>query len=114
MNWYLEVLKKYAEFEGRARRQEYWMFYLFNFIISFLLIFLESLVGGPGILGMIYGLAVLVPGLAVTVRRLHDTGKSGLWILIAFVPLIGALVLLFFMILDSTPGPNEYGPNPKA
>ncbi len=113
MNWYLEVLKKYAVFEGRSRRKEYWMFFLFNFIISFVLGFVEGLVGGPGILYLIYALAVFIPGLAVTVRRLHDIGKSGWWILIGIVPLIGAIVLLIFAVMDSQPGDNEYGPNPK-
>jgi len=113
MHWYLEVLKKYAVFEGRARRKEYWFFVLFNLIISFVLGFIEGLFGGPGVLGAIYGLAVLIPGIAVAVRRLHDTGRSGWWLLIALVPVVGFIVLLVFMVLDSTPGPNQYGPNPK-
>ena len=114
MNWYLDVLKnKYALFSGRARRMEYWMFTLFNVIISFALGFIEGILGGPGILGLIYGLAVLIPGIAVTIRRLHDTDRSGWWLLIIFVPIIGALVLLVFMILEGTPGENQYGPNPK-
>ncbi|GAB4342018.1 MAG: DUF805 domain-containing protein [Candidatus Abyssubacteria bacterium] len=94
MKWYLQVLKKYAVFSGRAQRMEYWMFFLFNLIIAML--------------------AVLLPGVAVTVRRLHDTGRSGWWLLIGFVPLIGGIVLLVFMVFDSQPGQNEYGPNPKA
>ena len=77
MSWYLTVLKKYAVFSGRARRMEYWMFALFNFIISFALAFLEALVGGPGIVAVLYSLAVLVPSIAVGVRRLHDTDRSG-------------------------------------
>lgn len=113
MDWYLKVLRQYADFEGRARRTEYWMFALFNIIIAFVLGFVEGLVGGPGILGFLYGLAVLLPGIAVSVRRLHDTGKSGWLLLIAFIPLIGAIVLLVFMVMDSQPGDNQYGPNPK-
>ncbi len=113
MNWYLEVLKKYAVFSGRARRKEYWMFFLFNIIIAFLLGFVEGLAGSPGVIGMLYSLAVLIPGTAVSVRRLHDTDRSGWWLLITFVPLIGAIVLLVFMIQDSNPGQNQYGENPK-
>lgn len=114
MNWYMEVLKKYAEFNGRARRTEYWMFFLFNLIISFVLGFIEGLMGGAGIIGMLYALAVLIPGIAVSVRRLHDTDRSGWWLLIAFVPLVGAIVLLVFMVQDSNPSANEHGDNPKA
>lgn len=114
MNWYIDVLKKYAVFSGRARRMEYWMFVLFNLIIAFVLGFVEGMVGSPGILSMIYSLAVLVPSIAVSMRRLHDIGRTGWWLLIAFVPLIGAVVLLVFMVLDSQPGSNQYGPNPKG
>ncbi|MDD4871384.1 MAG: DUF805 domain-containing protein [Kiritimatiellae bacterium] len=114
MNWYLEVLKKYAVFGGRARRTEYWMFVLFNMIIGFVLGFVEGLIGGPGVIGMIYCLAVLIPGIAVSVRRLHDTNRSGWWLLIALVPLVGVIVLLVFMATDSTPGDNQFGPNPKT
>ncbi len=90
------------------------MFALFNAIIAFALGFIEGLLGGPGILGMIYALAVLIPGIAVSVRRLHDIGKSGWWILISLVPIVGVIILLVFTVLDSTPGENQYGPNPKA
>ena len=114
MNWYLDVLKKYAVFSGRARRQEYWMFFLFNMIIAIVLGVVEGIAGGPGILGLLYGLAVLIPGIAVSVRRLHDIDRSGWWLLIALVPLIGAIVLLVFMVLDSKAGENQYGPNPKT
>ena len=114
MNWYLEVLKKYAVFEGRARRTEYWMFFLFNLIISFVIGFVEGMFGSPGILYLIYALAVLIPGIAVSVRRLHDIGKSGWWILIGLVPLVGPIILLVFAVMDSQPGDNEFGPNPKA
>ena len=114
MDWYLEVLKKYAQFSGRARRMEYWMFALFNMLIAFGLGLIEAIVGGPGILGMLYSLAVLVPGLAVFVRRLHDTNHSGWWFLIALVPLIGVIVLLIFLIREGDAGANRFGPNPKA
>lgn len=114
MNWYLEVLKKYAVFSGRARRKEYWMFLLFNLIIALVLGFVEGLVGGPGVIGMLYSLAVLIPSIAVSVRRLHDTDRSGWWLLIGLIPLIGAVVLLIFMVQDSKPVQNQYGANPKG
>ncbi|NTU43152.1 MAG: DUF805 domain-containing protein [Nitrospirales bacterium] len=113
MNWYLEVLKKYAQFVGRARRKEYWFFYLINLIISIALAVIDSMTGYDVLL-FIYSLAVFIPGLAVAVRRLHDTARSGWWLLIALVPVIGLIVLLVFMIQDSEPGRNPYGPNPKA
>ncbi|WP_028585133.1 DUF805 domain-containing protein [Desulfogranum mediterraneum] len=119
MNWYLEVLKKYAVFNGRARRKEYWMFFLCNVIIGLILGLVESFAGiapesEQSILANLYMLAVLLPGLAVGVRRLHDRDRSGWWLLIALVPIIGAVVLLVFMVQDSQPGENQYGPNPKA
>jgi uncharacterized membrane protein YhaH (DUF805 family) len=121
MNWYLEVLKKYAVFSGRARRKEYWMFTLFNVLISIALTFVDVLalghdMGDPesiGIISTIYSLAVLLPGLAVTIRRLHDTDRTGWWVLIALIPLLGAIVLLVFMCLDGTRGKNRFGVNPK-
>ena len=114
MNWYLEVLKKYAVFSGRARRKEYWMFFLFNLIIVVVLGFVEGLAGRPGIVSMLYSLAVLIPCIAVSVRRLHDTDRSGWWLLIGLVPLIGAIVLLIFMVQDSKLDENQYGSNPKT
>jgi len=114
LHWYLAVLKKYAVFSGRARRKEYWMFFLFNIIIELVLGGIEGLAGGSGVLVGIYGLAVLIPGIAVAVRRLHDTDRSGWWLLIGLLPLIGAIVLLVFMVQDSQPGANQYGPNPKT
>jgi uncharacterized membrane protein YhaH (DUF805 family) len=119
MNWYLQALKNYANFNGRARRKEYWYFVLFNFIVAFVLGFIDGMTGsvssegGIGLLGGIYTLAVLIPGFAVSVRRLHDTERSGWWLLIALVPLIGAIVLLVFMVQDSKAGSNQYGENPK-
>ncbi|GGD78926.1 DUF805 domain-containing protein [Lacimicrobium alkaliphilum] len=120
MNWYVEVLKKYAVFTGRARRMEYWFFILFNFLISIVLALVDTMTGtfnseaAIGLLGGIYGLAVLIPGIAVTIRRLHDTGRSGWWFLLIFIPIVGGLILLVLMLFDSEPGENAYGSNPKA
>ncbi|MGF1683612.1 DUF805 domain-containing protein [Photobacterium minamisatsumaniensis] len=118
MNWYLYVLKKYAVFTGRARRQEYWYFILINMLISFALQminqwFINPADSGGGVLGVIYSLAILVPTLAVSVRRLHDTGKKGWWLLLGLIPVVGVLVLIFFFIQDSEVTSNVYGPNPK-
>ena len=119
MIWYIAALKKFAVFQGRARRKEYWYFVLINVIIGFVLGFIDGLIGtydmvtGIGLLSGLYSLAVLVPGVAVSVRRLHDTGRSGWWILINFIPIIGVIVFLIFVVQDSQPGENQYGPNPK-
>jgi len=119
MNWYLKVLKQYADFSGRARRKEYWMFVLFNMIFAIVAAILDNVLGiamegtGYGPLYGIYALAVLIPGLAVAVRRLHDVGKSGWMILIALIPLVGAIWLLVLLVTDSNPGENQYGQNPK-
>lgn len=119
MNWYLDVLKKYAVFSGRARRKEYWYFYLFNTIIEVALMLVDymigwySIEGGIGVLSAIYALGIMIPGIAVSIRRLHDTGRSSWWLLIGLIPFIGAIVLLVFMVQDSKSGENEYGPNPK-
>ena len=112
MNWYLEVLKKYAVFSGRARRKEYWMFFLFNFIIASVLGVVGGLVGSQ-IIGTLYDVAVLIPSIAVFVRRLHDTGRSGWWWFIALIPIIGWIVLLLYMVEDGNLGQNQYGTNPK-
>lgn len=118
MNWYTEVLKKYAVFEGRARRKEYWMFMLFNIIIAFVLGLIDGMVGLSfgifGALSGLYSLAVLIPGIAVSVRRLHDTNRSGWYLLIGFIPIVGPIVVLVLMVLDSQPGDNRFGPNPKV
>jgi uncharacterized membrane protein YhaH (DUF805 family) len=114
LNWYLKALKQYAVFSGRARRKEYWLFFLFNIIIDLVLGVIERSAGGPGVLGGIYSLVVLIPSIAVSVRRLHDTDRSGWWLLIGLIPLIGTIVLLVFMVQDSQPGENQYGPNPKT
>ena len=116
MSWFLMALKKYAEFSGRSRRLEYWFFMLFYMLIAIALVFVDVAMGtstGYGVLsGILFGLAMFIPSLAVTVRRLHDTDRSGWWILIGFIPLIGGIVMLVFMVLDST-GPNRFGPSPK-
>ncbi len=105
MNWYLEVLKKYADFNGRARRKEYWMFVLINLIITYSLLFIGIKMGFP-ILSSLYSFAVLLPSVGVAIRRMHDVGKSGWYILIPFYNLILACT-------EGEQGENEYGPNPK-
>jgi uncharacterized membrane protein YhaH (DUF805 family) len=115
MNWYIEVLKKYAVFDGRARRKEYWMFQLFNFIVAFVLGFtlglIESMLDIGTVLSssasVIYSLGVLLPGIGVAIRRMHDIGRSGWWIICPIVNIV-------FLFFDSQPGDNEYGPNPKS
>ncbi len=120
MGWYLEALKKYAVFGGRSRRKEYWYFVLFNVIVSLVLSAVDALLGtfssasNVGLLSGIYGLAVIVPSIAVSVRRLHDIDRTGWWVLIGLVPVIGTIVLLVFAVLEGTPGENRFGPNPKA
>jgi uncharacterized membrane protein YhaH (DUF805 family) len=120
MDWYLQVLKKYAVFSGRARRKEYWMFALYNIVFIILAILLDNVagttnhtLGAGGLFYMLYVLAVLIPSLAVLFRRLHDVGKSGWWIFISLIPLIGSIWLLVLLITDSDAGENAYGPNPK-
>jgi len=113
MEWYIGVLKQYAVFTGRARRQEYWMFILFNLIIVFAISFVEGLVFDTTIIGSLYSLAVFIPSLAVGTRRLHDMGRTGWWLLIGIIPIIGFLVLVYFMVQASQEGDNEYGQNPK-
>jgi uncharacterized membrane protein YhaH (DUF805 family) len=112
MQWYLKVLKNYVGFEGRARRSEYWWFVLIHVLILLVLYVISRSIGNT-LLYTLYSLAVFLPGLAVAVRRLHDTDKSGWWVLIALIPIVGAIVLLVFMATDSTPGTNQYGPSPK-
>jgi uncharacterized membrane protein YhaH (DUF805 family) len=119
MSWFVEALKKYAVFSGRSRRKEYWYFVLFVVIINIVLNLLDGLIGtydrstGTGLLTSIFNLAVLIPSIAVSVRRLHDIDRTGWWVLIELVPLIGWIVLLVFHVQDITPGTNRYGPNPK-
>ncbi|KQR18411.1 MULTISPECIES: DUF805 domain-containing protein [Xanthomonas] len=127
MEWMLLPLKRYADFEGRSRRKEYWMFMLLQVIVLVVLGIMFGIAAavmggenGPGPLAWVVGaimaifvLALIVPSIAVTVRRLHDQGKSGWFYLISFVPYVGGFVVLVFMCLDGTPGPNQYGESPK-
>jgi uncharacterized membrane protein YhaH (DUF805 family) len=117
MDWYLKVLKAYAVFTGRARRKEYWMFILISVLVTAGLVVVDVIlglrIGNNGLLSTLYGLAVLIPALAVAVRRLHDTNRSGWWLLLVLVPFFGSLTLLVFFVLDSSPGTNRFGPNPK-
>jgi uncharacterized membrane protein YhaH (DUF805 family) len=119
VSWYLEALKKYAVFSGRSRRMEYWYFVLFNIIVGVVLALIDILLGtfsaagNIGLLSGIYSLAVLIPTLAVIVRRLHDIDRTGWWIFINLIPLIGTIVLLVFALTPGTPGSNRYGPDPK-
>ena len=112
MNWYIAVLKKYAVFSGRATRSEYGYFILINTIITLILIVIGNSIGN-NLLDTVYSLGVFVPTLAVTARRLHDIGKSGWWQLLLFIPIIGIITLIIFLIKDSMPFDNLYGPNPK-
>jgi len=126
MNWYLMAWRRYSDFSGRSQRYEYWMFMLIHTVV-FMALFLtvevttsvstmshaSAFSGLLALLGFIYGLAAISPGLAVSVRRLHDVGKSGWWMLLAFVPVLGLLLIVFFAF-DSQPGANQYGPSPKV
>ncbi len=120
MNCYLDVLKKYVVFRGRAQRKEFWYFVLFSFIITFVLGIIENVVGivnsdaGLGLLSGLYSLAVLIPSIAVGVRRLHDTNRSGWWLLISLIPIIGAIVLIIFFVSASKPEEEQYGLVRKA
>lgn len=115
MNWYISVLKQYAVFSGRAHRTEYWMFVLCNIVIMLLLSMVDKLIGGEQeLVSSVYSLAVLLPSLAVAARRLHDTDRSGWWLLIGLIPIIGTLVLIYFMVCNGQPVPNRFGNDPKA
>ncbi|TYP76158.1 DUF805 domain-containing protein [Aquimarina intermedia] len=124
MNWYLKVIKEnFANFEGRARRTEYWMFCLFNCLIVFGLAILAGVFAAMDIQAlsllfmgcyMVYALLALIPSLAVTVRRLHDTGKSGWMLLIGLIPFIGSIWLLVLYATEGDQGDNQYGPDPKS
>ncbi|GGR30752.1 DUF805 domain-containing protein [Deinococcus ruber] len=120
MNEYLNViLRNYVNFSGRARRREYWMYTLVTIIISVTLELIDFFVVNRSgsqflLLSTIYSFATFLPGLGVSVRRLHDTGRSGIWMLIAFIPLAGAIMLLVFMATDSTPETNKWGSSPKG
>ena len=114
MHWYTDVIKKYAVFNGRAARPEYWWFLLINVIIAAVLNLVFSAIGGrSNIVSDLYSLAVLLPSLGVAIRRLHDTNRTGWWVLLSFIPIIGWIVLIVFLATASDPGPNNYGPNPQ-
>ena len=109
IKWFiLCVTQKYATFNGRARRKEYWMFCLVYFVLSFIAAMVHEY------LNLILVLVLFVPSLAVAVRRLHDIGKSAGWFLILLIPIIGWIYFLYLMIKNSIPGENQYGPNPKG
>ena len=119
MNWYFIALKKYAVFSGRSRRKEYWYFYLFYILFIFVLSFIDVMIGTYdavaeiGLIGGVFILFSLIPLLATSVRRLHDTDRSGWWLLINLIPLIGVIVFTVFTLQDSKPGENQYGSSPK-
>jgi len=119
MHWFMDPLKKYAQFSGRARRKEFWMFVLFSWIISLVIGIVDRMLGtvndtGSGLLGTIFSLAILIPSLAVGARRLHDTNRSALWLLLIFAIVIGWIVLIVFYAQEGNAGDNQYGPDPKA
>ena len=116
--WKKVVLENYLNFTGRARRAEFWWYFLANLIITVVLNIIDAAIGSGsgfygGILTGIYGLAVLLPGLAVGIRRLHDTDKSGWWLLLVFIPIVGIIVLIVFWATDGQPGVNQYGASEK-
>ncbi|KJG12401.1 membrane protein [Photobacterium iliopiscarium] len=119
MNWYFAVIRKYAQFQGRARRKEFWFFTLINAFISLACSLIDTtlqlptLMEGYGVLAALYAAFAFIPTVAVTVRRLHDQNRTGWWALIMLVPIVGILVLLYFMVQDSTKGNNRFGSNPK-
>ena len=116
MQWYLEVLKKDAVFEGRAHRTEFWMFVLVSLIVSIILGVIDGLIGSygsaGGLLQGLYSLAVLIPSLAVGARRLHDIDRSGWWLLLGLIPIVGIIILIVWFATEGKPGTNTYGPNP--
>lgn len=120
MNWYLTVLKKYATFSGRARRKEYWMFLLFHILFLIVASIIDNIAGTTmsnspyGLIYILYGLFIFMPSLAVSVRRLHDINKSGWWIFISLIPLIGGIWLIVLQATEGDSGSNEYGNDPKS
>ena len=112
MEYFIAAIKKYVEFNGRACRREYWMFVLFYVIFYLVLAVIDSLVGTP-LFTFIYSLGLLLPCISIAARRLHDTGRSGWWQLIALIPILGLIILIVFLVQDSHEN-NKYGPNPKA
>lgn len=114
MNWYLSVIKNYTGFSGRARRKEYWMFVLINMIICAVLNVIQSVIGmETPYISSIYSLGVLLPSIAVAIRRLHDTDRSGWWLLLSLIPVIGTIVIIVFLCQNGTAGNNRFGADPK-
>ena len=122
MSWFVGAVKKYAVFAGRARRKEFWFFYLFYVIFALAAAIVDSVLGTEysvgetasiGLFSSVFVIAMMLPTFAVLARRLHDIGRSGWWILIGLIPIIGAIVLLIFTVRDSQEGENRFGPNPK-
>lgn len=128
LNLMFQPLRRYAQFQGRARRSEFWLFWLFCLVVGLVLQMVGGATGGMadptnpmgfysspgGIVLLLFWLAVLIPSLAVSFRRLHDTNRSAWWLLIGLIPFIGALVLLVFYVLPGTSGSNKFGDDPKA
>ena len=121
MEWMLMPLQRYADFQGRSRRKEYWMFLLGVFIAAIILGIIEGVLGLSGMVGGVYGplttlllLGIIVPSIAVQVRRFHDQDKSGWFVLLGFIPFVGGIIVLVFMCLEGTRGPNRFGPDPKG
>ncbi|MCO1655114.1 DUF805 domain-containing protein [Pseudonocardia humida] len=131
MGWYLQTLRRFTDFSGRSRRRELWPFLAVNVVLGAIASAVDAALGfggyttvtapgyagftySPGIIAVVVGLVLLVPSLAVEVRRLHDTGRSAWWLLIVLVPLAGVVVLIVFWALEGQRGENAYGPDPKA
>lgn len=116
MEWMLMPLKRYADFSGRSRRKEYWMFYLMIILVYIVLALIGSALGEQvtAILIGIFALGIIIPAIAVQVRRFHDQDKSGWFVLLGLIPFVGGLIVLVFMCLEGTRGPNQYGPDPKG
>ena len=118
LDWYVDAWRNFGNFEGRSSRPAYWYFALVHLIISFMCLFLDVAVFRSAddvpVLSILYALATFIPGLSLSVRRLHDTGRSGWWLLVEVVPVVGQLVLLLFLVSASQPGDNRYGPTPTA
>jgi uncharacterized membrane protein YhaH (DUF805 family) len=120
IDWAKRPLQKYADFSGRAPRPEYWWFVLAQIVVLLIAMMLDSMLGsdigdsGYGLIYIIVALGLLLPALAVGVRRLHDTGRSGWWLLIALIPIIGAIILIIFLASEGNQGDNEYGPPPAT
>jgi uncharacterized membrane protein YhaH (DUF805 family) len=117
MSWYIKCLKNYVGFSGRARRKEFWMFFLFNFIFSIAAAIIDQIIfrdSNLRLFSSLYSLAVLLPSLAVDVRRLHDTNRSGFWVFLALIPLVGAIILIVWFATEGQRSENKYGPDPKA